>query len=345
MLNYYQDGQSAAKLNYLIEIQKVQRLLCTLQADGGGNVEIILYFMAKITISKEEFENLYFNQELSTRDIAKKLGVGQTTVRRFMDKHNIKARTSKEAKQTSVYLEKQEKLAERYRTEYLKDYVKYCEYCGKEFHIDGRHKHKKYCSEECKIAGITKYEYRLNENGEKEYQNHYTCEICGKEFDNWNPRHYVRRFCDNCVSIHKSDIFTNKIKTTCGYCGKEIEVIPSRFYSNKYCYCNVKCMTKHYADIYTGENSPTWNGGKYHYQGNWLKQAELCRERDNNCCQICGCTKEENDNKNMSVHHIKLYKSFEDPHKANQLDNLICLCHKCHTFVHSSSNIDKVYIK
>lgn len=45
----------------------------------------------------------------------------------------------------------------------------------------------------------------------------------------------------------------------------------------------------------------------------------------------------------MSVHHIKLYKSFNDPIEANQLDNLICLCHKCHTFVHSNSNIDNVY--
>ena len=170
-----------------------------------------------------------------------------------MTKHDIKARTSKESKQTSVYLEKQEKLAERYRVEYIKDYVKYCEHCGKEFHVDGRHKNKKYCSEECKIAGITKHEYRINESGEKEYRNHYKCELCNNEFDNWNPRHFVRRFCDDCISKHKSDVFTNKIKTTCGYCGKEIEVIPSRFYSNKYCYCDIKCMAKHYSEIYTGK--------------------------------------------------------------------------------------------
>lgn len=30
---------------------------------------------------------------------------------------------------------------------------------------------------------------------------------------------------------------------------------------------------------------------------------------------------------------------------ANQLDNLICLCHSCHSFVHSNSNIDKLFIK
>lgn len=243
-----------------------------------------------------------------------------------------------------MFLEKQEILAERYRTEYVKDYTKFCEYCGKEFHVDGRHKNQKYCSEECKKLGRSNYECRINEQGEKEYKNEYTCEICGKTFDNWNPRHYLRRFCDSCLSKHKSDIFTNKITTTCGYCGKEIEVIPSRFYSNKYCYCNIKCMAEHYAQIYTGENSPTWNGGKYHYKGNWIHQSKLCRERDNNTCQICGKTAEEN-GKNMDVHHIKPYKSFEDPTEANQLDNLISLCHHCHRFVHSNSNIDKVYIK
>lgn len=318
-------------------------IISTLQADGSGNAEII-FNMAKIKITKEELEDLYWNQELSTRDIANKLGVGQTTIRRWLAKYDIKTRTSKEAKQTSVYLEKQEELAERYRIEYVKDYIKFCEHCGKEFHVDGKHKNRKYCSEECKKLGRSNYECRINEKGEKEYKNEYTCELCNKTYTNWNPRHYLRRFCNSCLSQHKSDLFINKIKTTCGYCGKEIEVIPSRFYENKYCYCNTKCMAEHYAQIYTGENSPTWNGGKYHYKGNWLHQAKLCRERDNNICQICGKTIDEN-GKNMDVHHIKPYKSFENPEEANQLDNLVSLCHCCHRFVHSNSNIDKIYIK
>lgn len=105
-------------------------------------------------------------------------------------------------------------------------------------------------------------------------------------------------------------------------------------------------MAQHYAQIYTGENSPTWKGGvNKHYKGNWLHQAALCRERDNNCCQICGKTYEENDNHNMDVHHIKKYRLFENPEEANQLDNLISLCHNCHSFIHSNSNIDKLYIK
>lgn len=302
--------------------------------------------MKQPKISKEELYDLYWNQELSTRDIAKKVGVGQTTIRRWLDKYEIKTRTSKEAKTASVFLEKQRILAERYSIEYKKDYTKFCEYCGKEFHVDGRHKNKKYCSEECKKLKNSKYECRINENGEKEYKNEYTCEICGKTYVNWNPRHYIRRFCDDCLSKHKQDLFINKITTTCGYCGKEIEVIPSRFYANKYCYCDVKCMAKHYAEIYSGENSPTWKGGiNKHYKGNWLHQANLCRERDNNCCQICGKTYEENDNHNMDVHHIKKYRLFKNPVEANSLDNLISLCHSCHSFIHSNNNIDKLYIK
>ncbi len=298
----------------------------------------------KKSITKEELEELYINQELSTRDIAKQLGVGQTTIRRWLAKHNIKTRSSKEAKKTSVYLEKQQVLAERYKEEYKKDYAKICPMCGKEFHVDGRHKKQKYCSEECVRESKVTRPSRINENGEREYHNTYTCELCGKTYDFWSSRFYKRRFCDNCLSKHKSDLFTNKIKTTCGYCGKEIEVIPSRFYSNKYCYCDTTCMAKHYSEIYSGENSPTWKGGDPgHYKGHWIRQAKLCRERDNNTCQICGKTKEEQ-GQNMDVHHIKRYRYFEDPEEANKLDNLISLCHCCHSFVHSNSNIDKLYI-
>jgi hypothetical protein len=146
-----------------------------------------------------------------------------------------------------VYQKKVEQLAERYRIEYVKDYTKFCECCGKEFHVDGIHKNQKYCSPECVRNSKVTRESKILETGERIYKNTYTCELCNKEYTFWNPRYYKRRFCDNCLSQHKSDIFTNKITTTCGYCGKDIEVILSRFYSNKYCYCNVKCMAEHYA--------------------------------------------------------------------------------------------------
>ena len=103
-------------------------------------------------------------------------------------------------------------------------------------------------------------------------------------------------------------------------------------------------MAKHYAQIYTGENSPTWNGGKRHYEGHWLRQRKLALERDGYICQLCGTTQEEN-GRELDVHHIRPYKLFNDKNEANQLDNLISLCHHCHRFIHSNHNIDGIYIR
>ena len=176
-------------------------------------------------------------------------------------------------------------LAERYKTEYIKTYYKICPNCGKEFTTTGKNKNKKYCCKECEIASRSTREYIINENGEKEYKNVYICELCGNEYTFYSNRYYTRRFCDNCLSKHKSDIFSKKIKTHCAYCGKEIEVIPSRYYTNECCYCDVKCMAKDYEKRFSGENSPTWKGGvNKHYKGHWIVQSALCRKRDNNCC-------------------------------------------------------------
>lgn len=98
-------------------------------------------------------------------------------------------------------------------------------------------------------------------------------------------------------------------------------------------------MAKHYAEIYTGENSPTWKGGKRHYQGGWLKSRDAARKRDRYTCQMCGIT-EELYGQEMSVHHIKNYRFFEDKFEANNLSNLICLCEPCHRFIHSNENSD-----
>lgn len=50
--------------------------------------------------------------------------------------------------------------------------------------------------------------------------------------------------------------------------------------------------------------------------------------RDNFTCQLCG-TKS-----NIQLHHI-IYRS-EDRNKINDVDNLICLCVKCHRLVHTN---------
>lgn len=78
------------------------------------------------------------------------------------------------------------------------------------------------------------------------------------------------------------------------------------------------------------ENHPNWRGGRPDrpglYRGNSKEQVQACRDRDNNTCQMCGATKEQNRDRNMCVHHIIPYYDSYD----NSLDNLICLCEKCH---------------
>lgn len=69
----------------------------------------------------------------------------------------------------------------------------------------------------------------------------------------------------------------------------------------------------------------------------------LARKRDNYTCQLCGVHEEEW-HKQMDVHHIINYREFEDKDEANQLDNLVCLCNKCHSFVHSNLNTNYIYI-
>lgn len=143
----------------------------------------------------------------------------------------------------------------------------------------------------------------------------------------------------------RTEVFTKKIKTYCGYCGKELEVIPSRYENNLFCYCDKECMANHYAEIYSGENSPTWKGGKScHYIGGFYHARKAARKRDNYQCQICKITEEEY-GQQMSVHHIKPYRLFDDKVEANKLDNLVCLCEKCHRFVHSNANVDKIYLE
>lgn len=278
--------------------------------------------------SKEDLYNDYVVAGMSTRDIAKKYNTAQTNVRRLMQHYNIDARKSNE--KTEYYLNKMHPYWDKLKVQNKKWHTKTCEWCGKEFEIDFNTKKNKFCSSECR------------KESSRAKRKKYFCEMCGKEFK-YEDRIYKRKFCDECLSKHKSESQTDRIKTICGYCHKELLVTPSRFNENTYCYCDVKCMAKHYAEIYTGENSPVWTGGKRHYTGGWFHARDEARKRDNYSCQICGITEQEY-KQEMSVHHIKKYKSFDDKFEANKLSNLICLCEPCHKFVHSKSNIDKVYI-
>lgn len=91
--------------------------------------------------------------------------------------------------------------------------------------------------------------------------------------------------------------------------------------------------------IRIGENHPRWQGGKSFepYLPNWTeKLREQIRERDSYTCQICDVKQVD---KKHDVHHIDYDK------KNCAEENLITLCHKCHTKTNSKRDEWTEYFK
>ncbi len=70
-----------------------------------------------------------------------------------------------------------------------------------------------------------------------------------------------------------------------------------------------------------------WNNSKNDYGKDWKQICKKIRIRDNYTCKHCGL--QESDTA-FDVHHIRPFKSFNNPKKANNPENLITLCKSCH---------------
>lgn len=79
-----------------------------------------------------------------------------------------------------------------------------------------------------------------------------------------------------------------------------------------------------------------WRGDPNRYGPEWPRQRDLARARDGYTCQVCG--KSEN-NRAHDVHHKIPFRTFESPHQANRLENLVTLCHSCHRRVETNLRI------
>jgi DEAD/DEAH box helicase domain-containing protein len=70
-----------------------------------------------------------------------------------------------------------------------------------------------------------------------------------------------------------------------------------------------------------------WTSSPNEYGSDWPSLREIILRRDKNTCQICGKIV---DSVPLHVHHIKPLRSFSCIEEANQIDNLITLCFRCH---------------
>jgi len=88
-------------------------------------------------------------------------------------------------------------------------------------------------------------------------------------------------------------------------------------------------------------NNPNWNNGSsLEEYGSEFDSTlkEQVRFRDGYTCQICGCSQLEN-GRQLDCHHIDYDK------QHNVLNNLIALCHKCHSKTNGKREYWKQYLR
>jgi len=130
----------------------------------------------------------------------------------------------------------------------------------------------------------------------------------------------------------KTDLIKKKgTYKKCPICGNGFYCYPYEVDIKKTCSRECKGEYERIQGIHQGENCNFWTGGYENYRGkNWFGQRKKALERDGNSCQICGKTGDEQEY-NMIVHHKVPFRFFQNDYKkANDLDNLICVCHNCH---------------
>lgn len=123
------------------------------------------------------------------------------------------------------------------------------------------------------------------------------------------------------------------IPDTCAGCGETFYHAPYRKNAK---FCSKRCKGIWMSRHITGANHPQYKGGRVKDRGrNWQFQSRLALERDGYRCQICNKSLKRGKG-NYGIHHIRKYREFNgDYETANQLQNLISLCRRCHTLVES----------
>lgn len=217
-----------------------------------------------------------------------------------------------------------------------------CDYCGAEFRNrrpDVENYDHNFCSDECEKSWRSE-----NMEGDKHFNYKritVECETCGAEIER-NPARLEKQdhqFCDQqCygewVSKNQPPKRGKSVDVVCEWCGNEFSKQQAKAEKVDLHFCDRDCYMEWHKRNMRGENNPRWNGGTERYYGpNWHEQRRKARERDDHTCQLCGS--EDTLGKNMHVHHKTPISEFKsngelDYESANDLENIITLCHNCH---------------
>jgi 5-methylcytosine-specific restriction endonuclease McrA len=67
----------------------------------------------------------------------------------------------------------------------------------------------------------------------------------------------------------------------------------------------------------------------------WKELAKSCKERDNYICQKCRKSAETaSEKRQLHAHHKISRRPVPHPTGLDKLENLVCICNACHSFIH-----------
>lgn len=178
----------------------------------------------------------------------------------------------------------------------------------------------------------------------------YLCVICNKEIIPKNKnklKHhsYMKnlKYCSHFCSSYARRIGSNNIiYLNCAMCNKLVTIPKSRakklkqkgFNDRPLAYCSANCH-----NLYMKYCQRHDKQVKRHkdYGPNWQYVRDEIRKKYEYKCADCGIS-ELNYGKQLSVHHIIPFVSFDSYKEANELSNLVALCEGCHRKRHSGQN-------
>lgn len=204
---------------------------------------------------------------------------------------------------------------------------KKCKDCGDKFYASYD---KKYCDDCFSMEGNKNPNYQ----GKKKTSN---CVECGSEIEYYKSNK-KGLYCSECQEKRPWDSVDitqltpphegNKKTVHCEWCGEKIEKDLSALSEHNFCGNN--CKNKWLSEYYKGDNHPNWEENyNSSYTGDWWKNRKKALKRDGFTCQRCA-THQNNLEGSLDVHHIKPLRKFDDAQKAHDINNLECLCRKCH---------------
>lgn len=195
-----------------------------------------------------------------------------------------------------------------------------------------------FCNRECN----TLFKKEVKPPGPKKDRITLICQECQNPFEVIKSRKDAK-FCNkNCLGKangrRAKEKLSKQVTVECSYCNKPFDKKPSVVRTLNF--CTIDCMATYYSEneLFSGENSGTWTGGKITYYGpNWLAQRRAARMRDRYTCQRCGIG-ELQYGQELSVHHLVPFILINDYLTANELSNLLSVCEPCHRIIHSGDN-------